>query len=269
MSTSSPRDSEAVYLPSAVWDRFSLVGRVAIVTGTSSGLGVTLATTLAEAGASVVLAARRIDRVVQLQEKLLADGHRAIAVETDIADEAACKRLVKAAMDEFGRVDVLVNNAGQGAVVPAHRQSPSEFRSIIEVNLMGTHWLSVAAAEVMTPGSAIVNISSILAMTTASTPQAAYAASKAGMLALTRDLAQEWTGRRGIRVNAIAPGFFATEMTDEHGAEEHLDDLIRRIPADRLGSPEDLSGAVLFLATDASAYVTGQTIVVDGGFLIT
>lgn len=268
MNTSS-HDSKAVNLPSALLDKFSLAGRVAIVTGTSSGLGVTIATTLAEAGASVVLAARRIDRVVQLQEKLQADGHRAMAVETDIADEDACKRLVQAAIDEFGHVDVLVNNAGRGAVVPAHKQPSDDFRSIIETNLMGTHWLSLAAAEVMPRGGSIINISSIMATTTASTPQAAYAASKAGIQAITRELAQEWTGRRGIRVNAVAPGFFTTEMTDEHGDRDHLDALIRRIPADRLGSPEDLSGIVLYLASDASSYVTGQTVVVDGGFLIT
>jgi NAD(P)-dependent dehydrogenase (short-subunit alcohol dehydrogenase family) len=254
-------------LPSRLLDRFNLAGRVAIVTGTSSGLGITIATTLAEAGASVVLAARRADRIAQLQEKLTADGYRALAVPADIADEAACQRLVDAATAEFGRLDILVNNAGIGSIGPAHRQSPADFRSIIEVNLLGTHWLSLAAANAMTEGGSVINISSVLALTTAGSPQAAYAASKAGLLALTRDLAQEWTGRRGIRVNAIVPGFFATEMTADHG--HHLDALIERIPAGRLGDPGDLAGAVLYLASDASAYVTGQMIVVDGGFVIT
>jgi NAD(P)-dependent dehydrogenase (short-subunit alcohol dehydrogenase family) len=113
----------------------------------------------------------------------------------------------------------------------------------------------------------VINISSVLALTTADSPQAAYAASKAGILALTRVLAQEWTGRRGIRVNAIAPGFFATEMTAGHS--QHLDQLTARIPAGRLGAPDDLSGAVVFLASEASSSVTGQMIVVDGGFVIT
>jgi NAD(P)-dependent dehydrogenase (short-subunit alcohol dehydrogenase family) len=248
-------------------DRFSLAGRVAIVTGTSSGLGVTIATALAEAGASVVLAARRADRICQLREKLVADGHQALAVETDITDEAACRRLVATAASEFGRLDVLVNNAGIGSIGPAHRQSAADFRSIIEVNLLGTHWLSMAAADAMPRGGSIINVSSVLALTTAGSPQAAYAASKAGLLALTRDLAQEWTGRRGIRVNALVPGFFATELTADHG--DHLDALIGRIPAGRLGDPDDLAGAAIYLASDASAYVTGQMIVVDGGFVIT
>ncbi|MGD0067501.1 MAG: SDR family oxidoreductase [Streptosporangiaceae bacterium] len=137
----------------------------------------------------------------------------------------------------------------------------------MDVNVNGTHWMSLAAADVMSTGGSIINISSVLALSTAGSPQAAYAASKAGILALTRDLAQEWTGRRGIRVNAIVPGFFATELTAGHRGD--MDALVGRIPAGRLGEPEDLSGAVLFLASDASAYVTGQMIVVDGGFVIT
>lgn len=267
MSESGQGQDPGASLPSRFLDRFSLAGRVAIITGTSSGLGITIATTLAEAGASVVLAARRADRIGQLQEKLVADGHRALAVETDVADEAACQRLVATATREFGRLDILVNNAGIGWIGPAHRQSPGDFRSIIETNLLGTHWLSLAGADAMTRGGSIINVSSVLALTTAGSPQAAYAASKAGLLALTRDLAQEWTGRRGIRVNAIVPGFFATEMTADHG--HHLDALIERIPAGRLGDPGDLAGAALYLASDASAYVTGQMIVVDGGFVIT
>jgi NAD(P)-dependent dehydrogenase (short-subunit alcohol dehydrogenase family) len=254
-------------LPDRLAAKFSLAGRTAIVTGTSSGLGVTIASILAEAGASVVLAARREERVQRLAGKLAAEGYQAIAVATDIADEAACRRLAAAAIAEFGTLDVLVNNAGIGAITPAHRQSARQFRSIIEVNLIGTHLMSLAAAEVMSRGASIVNVSSVLALTTAGSPQAAYAASKAGILALTRDLAQEWTGRRGIRVNAIVPGFFATDMTADYG--RHFEQLTARIPAGRLGEPDDLSGAVLYLASDASAYVTGQMIVIDGGFVVT
>jgi NAD(P)-dependent dehydrogenase (short-subunit alcohol dehydrogenase family) len=254
-------------LPARLAAKFSVAERVAIVTGTSSGLGTTIATTLAEAGATVVLAARRGPRISQFAEKLTAEGHRAIAVPTDIAAEADCRRLVDTAMTEFGQLDILVNNAGIGSITPAHRQSAADFRSIIEVNLMGTHWMSLAAADSMRPGGSIINVSSVLALTTAGSPQAAYAASKAGILALTRDLAQEWTGRRGIRVNAIVPGFFATELTADHG--EHLNQQLSRIPAGRLGRPEDLDGALLYLASDASSYVSGQMIVVDGGFVIT
>jgi NAD(P)-dependent dehydrogenase (short-subunit alcohol dehydrogenase family) len=249
------------------FDRFRLDGRVAVVTGTSSGLGVTMARALADVGAAVVLAARRTERIEKLAAELNAEGHRAVAVATDIADEHDCRRLAEAAVREFGRLDVLVNNAGIGAIVPAHRQWAAEFREILAVNVAGTHWMSLAAAEAMTGGGAIVNVSSVLALSTAGSPQAAYAASKAGILALTRDLAQEWTGRRGIRVNAIVPGFFATEMTQEHTG--HLDALVARIPAGRLGDADDLSGALVYLASDASRYVTGQTLVVDGGFVIT
>jgi NAD(P)-dependent dehydrogenase (short-subunit alcohol dehydrogenase family) len=266
-SDETPSGESSLALPARLAARFSLSGRVAIITGTSSGLGASMAATLAEAGASVVLAARRGPRVEQLAEKLVADGYPAIAVRADIAEEADCQRLAEAAMTAFGRLDVLVNNAGIGSIRPAHRQSSREFRSIIEVNLMGTHWMSLAAAGAMRAGGSIINISSVLALTTAGSPQAAYAASKAGILALTRDLAQEWTERRGIRVNAIVPGFFATELTAGHS--EHLDQQVSRIPAGRLGKPEDLDGALLYLASDASSYVTGQMIVVDGGFVIT
>ena len=248
---------------------FRLDGRVAVVTGTSSGLGVTMATALAEAGAAVVLAARRAERIEKLAAELTEAGHRASAVVTDIADERACRHLVEAAVREFGRLDVLVNNAGIGAIVPAHRQDAAQFREILAVNVAGTHWMSLAAADAMTGGGVIVNVSSVLALSTAQSPQAAYAASKAAILALTRDLAQEWTGRRGIRVNAIVPGFFATELTADHVAAGHFDALLERIPAGRLGEPGDLTGALLFLACDASSYVTGQTVVVDGGFVIT
>jgi NAD(P)-dependent dehydrogenase (short-subunit alcohol dehydrogenase family) len=253
----------------AMLDMFRLDERVAIVTGSSSGLGVTLARALAEAGAAVVLAARRVERIEKLAAELNAEGHRAVAVATDIADQSDCRRLVEAAVAEFGRLDVLVNNAGIGAIVPAHKQDAAQFREILAVNVAGTHWMSLAAAEAMKPGSAIVNISSVLALGTASSPQAAYAASKAAILALTRDLAQEWTGRRGIRVNAIVPGFFATEMTSDHVEAGHFDALLDRIPAGRLGDADDLAGALIYLASDASGYVTGQTVVVDGGFVIT
>jgi NAD(P)-dependent dehydrogenase (short-subunit alcohol dehydrogenase family) len=192
-----------------------------------------------------------------------------VAVATDIAEEQDCRRVAEAAVREFGRLDVLVNNAGIGAIVPAHRQPAAEFREILAVNVAGTHWMSLAAADAMTGGGVIINISSVLALTTAGSPQAAYAASKAAILALTRDLAQEWTGRRGIRVNAIVPGFVPTEFTSGHVAAGHFDALLHRIPAGRLGEPGDLVGALLYLASDASSYVTGQTIVVDGGFVIT
>jgi NAD(P)-dependent dehydrogenase (short-subunit alcohol dehydrogenase family) len=170
-------------------------------------------------------------------------------------------------MTEFGRVDVLVNNAGIGTAVPATRETVEQFQHVIDVNLSGCYWMAQACAKVMRPGSSIVNISSVLGLTTAGLPQAAYSASKAGLLGLTRDLAQQWTGRRGIRVNALAPGFFASEMTEQY-RPGYLDEQLHRVPIGRTGDPAELTAAVLFLASDAASYVTGQTLAVDGGLTI-
>jgi NAD(P)-dependent dehydrogenase (short-subunit alcohol dehydrogenase family) len=251
-----------------VLDRFRLDNKVALVTGASSGLGVAFAQALAEAGADVVLGARRVDKLNDTAELVRSAGRRALTVATDVADPADCQAMVDAAMAEFGRVDVLVNNAGIGTAVPATRETPEQFRGVIDVNLNGCYWMAQACGRVMQPGSSIINISSVLGLTTAGLPQAAYAASKAGLIGLTRDLAQQWTGRKGIRVNAIAPGFFVSEMTDQY-PEGYLDLMAQRIPAGRKGNPEELAAAVVFLASDAGGYVTGQTIAVDGGMTIT
>lgn len=251
-----------------VLDRFRLDGRVAIVTGASSGLGVAFAAALAEAGADVVLGARRAERLAETGAQVESTGRRALAVATDVSDPEACAALVEAAMEAFGRVDVLVNNAGVGTAVPATRETPDQFRSVIDLNLNGCYWMAQASAKVMDPGSSIVNISSVLGLTTAGLPQAAYSASKAGLLGLTRDLAQQWTGRRGIRVNALAPGYFSSEMTDELDTGYVDSRLIPRILHGRLGRAEELCAALIFLASEASSYVTGITLPVDGGMLI-
>ena len=189
-----------------VTDMFRLDGKVAVVTGASSGLGVAFAQGLAEAGADLALGARREDRLEDTAALVEATGRRALCVATDVADPDSCTNLVALAMEEFGRVDVLVNNAGIGTAVPATRETPEQFRQVIDVNLNGCYWMAQACGRVMQPGSSIINISSVLGLTTAGLPQAAYASSKAGLIGLTRDLAQQWTGRKGIRVNAIAPG---------------------------------------------------------------
>ena len=251
-----------------VLDMFRLDGKVAIVTGASSGLGVAFAQALAEAGADVVLGARRVERLEETKALVEAAGRRALAVRTDVSDPDDCQALVDAAMAEFGRVDVLVNNAGVGTAVPATHETPEQFRSVIDVNLNGCYWMAQACGRVMRPGSSIVNISSILGLTTAGLPQAAYAASKAGLIGLTRDLAQQWTGRKGIRVNALAPGFFASEMTDQY-PEGYLEKVNERVPAGRKGEAAELATALIFLASDAGGYVTGQTLPVDGGLTIT
>lgn len=252
----------------SVLDLFRLDGKVAIVTGASSGLGVAFAQALAEAGADVALGARRVERLAATGALVEEAGRRALAVQTDVADPDDCQRLVNETMAAFGRVDVLVNNAGVGTAVPATRESPEQFRSVIDVNLNGCYWMAQACGRVMKPGSSIVNISSVLGLTTAGLPQAAYAASKAGLIGLTRDLAQQWTGRKGIRVNALAPGFFASEMTDEY-PDGYLEAMNHRIPSGRKGEAAELAAALVFLASDAGGYVTGQTLAVDGGMTIT
>lgn len=248
-------------------DSFRLDGRVCLVTGASSGLGVAIARGLAEAGSDVVVGARRADRLAETVAAVEATGRRGLAVATDVADPADCTQIVQAAMTEFGRVDVLVNNAGVGTAVPATRETPEQFRQVIDVNLNGCYWMAQACGRVMQPGSSIINISSVLALTTAGLPQAAYAASKSGLLGLTRDLAQQWATRKGIRVNAIAPGFFPTEMTDQY-PPGYLNAMMQRVPLARTGDLMELAAAVVFLAGPAAGYITGQTLVVDGGVTI-
>ncbi|MEV6902749.1 glucose 1-dehydrogenase [Amycolatopsis sp. NPDC051372] len=248
-----------------VLDLFRLDGKVAVVTGASSGLGAGFTRALAEAGADVVLAARRTDRLAEVAESVRDLGRRAAVVAADVADPAACDALVQAALAEFGRIDVLVNNAGVGTAVPALRETPEEFRRVVDVNLNGVYWAAQACGRVMAAGSSIVNISSVLALIKSYAPQAAYSASKAGVLGLTRDLAQQWSGRRGIRVNAIAPGYFASEMTEDIPEDVLLPFVKQHSPLGRLGKQHELDAAVVFLAGDASSYITGTTLAVDGG----
>jgi NAD(P)-dependent dehydrogenase (short-subunit alcohol dehydrogenase family) len=251
-----------------ITDMYRLEGKVAIVTGASSGLGVAFAQALAEAGADVVLGARRVDRLAATAQLVRDAGRRVLTVPTDVADPTQCQALVDAAMAEFGRVDILVNNAGIGTAVPATRETPEQFREVIDINLNGCYWMAQACGRVMAPGSSIINISSVLGITTAGLPQAAYAASKAGLIGLTRDLANQWTGRKGIRVNAIAPGFFESEMTQQY-PPGYLDAMAARIPTGRKGDPRELAATVVFLASPAGGYITGQTLPVDGGLTIT
>jgi NAD(P)-dependent dehydrogenase (short-subunit alcohol dehydrogenase family) len=165
-------------------------------------------------------------------------------------------------------VDILVNNAGIGTAVPATRETPEQFRAVVDVNLNGAYWMAQACGRVMLPGSSMVNVGSVLGLTTAGLPQAAYAATKAAIIGLTRDLAQQWTARKGIRVNTLAPGFFDSEMTAQY-PDGYLDQMMWRVVAGRKGQPEELAAALVFLASDASSYVTGQTLAVDGGLTIT
>ena len=250
-----------------ILDRFRLDGRTAIVTGASSGLGVAFATALAEAGADVVVAARRADRLEATRAAVEATGRRALAVRTDVSLPEDCRRLVETAMEAFGHVGILVNNAGVAAEVPASREQPDEFRHIIDVNLNGCYWMAQECGRVMQPGSSIVNISSVLGITTAGLPQAAYSASKAGLIGLTRDLAQQWTGRKGIRVNALCPGPVNTPLLTELFATdpERAARRLVHVPMGRFAEASEIAAAVAFLASDDASFMTAATFLVDGG----
>jgi NAD(P)-dependent dehydrogenase (short-subunit alcohol dehydrogenase family) len=247
-----------------ILDRFRLDGKVAIVTGASSGLGVAFAKALAQAGADVVLAARRADRLGGTRRLVEDAGRKALVVPADVSRPEDAQGVVDAAVDEFDHVDVLVNNAGKGTAVPATRETPEQFREVIDINLNGCYWMAQACGRVMQPGSAIVNVASVAALISGGLPQAAYSSSKAGLIGLTRDLAVQWTGRKGIRVTAIAPGYFPSEMTDQF-PDGYLESQLPRLPAGRPGDPDELAAAVVFLASPAAGYVTGTTLVVDGG----
>ena len=244
---------------------FDLSGRVAIVTGASSGLGQRFTEVLHAAGASVVAVARRTD----LLEALATTSERILAVTADLAVSDDVETIVPAALERFGRLDILVNNAGFGSPAPAVDEPLDDFRRTLEVNLVAAFHLSrLAAVPMIGAGSgSIVNVSSILGLGAAwPIPDASYSSSKGGMIALTRDLACQWA-RRGVRVNALAPGYFPTEASAPMLADEASMRFIRTgCPMQRMGTPGELDGAILFLASLASTYMTGQTLTIDGGW---
>jgi NAD(P)-dependent dehydrogenase (short-subunit alcohol dehydrogenase family) len=256
----------------SVLDLFRLDGKVAIVTGASSGLGVGFAETLADAGADLVLGARRVDRLEEVKGKIEAMGRRCIAVATDVSKVEDCDNLVARAVAELGRVDVLVNNAGVGHAAPAHREDPKDFTRVLDINLVGAYYMAQSFGRACIEakhGGSIVNVSSALGLSGGDIPQVAYSASKAGMLGMTRDLAMQWSARRGIRVNALAPSFFSSELTDPLLADEvGVAKVLARTPLGRIGEPHELAGALLLLASDAGSYITGITLPVDGGWTL-
>ena len=246
---------------------FRLDGKVAVLTGASSGLGARFARVLDGLGASVVLAARRTDRL----EALAADlGDRVVPMTCDVSSDADCERLIADAIALGGHLDILVNNAGIGAPMAAEDEPIDGFRQIVDVNLSALFLLCQLAGRHMIERGhgVIVNLGSVLGQV-ASAPikQASYCASKGAVMNLTRELGVQWA-RKGVRVNALAPGWFESEMTELMFSDQSANDFMKRnCPMGREGHHHELDGALLFLCSDASSYMVGQTLTVDGGWV--
>lgn len=248
---------------------FDLAGRTAIVTGGGRGLGEYMARALADAGASVLVCSRKLDALESVCEDIRADGGTAVATVCDVSRPEDAARAVEQAVDQFGSIDILVNNSGTTWGAPPEEMPTDKFDRVMEVNVRGTFLMSQAAARSMIDqgrGGRIINIASILGLRGGRPgllEAAGYSASKGAVLALTRDLAGSWA-RHGITVNAIAPGWFPTRMSS--GVLDAVgEEMKSAIPLGRFGSPQDIQGAVLYLASEAGGFVTGQTLIVDGG----
>jgi len=248
---------------------FDLAGKAALVTGASSGLGVRFAEVLAENGAAVALVARRADRLAALKARIEKSGGRAVAIEADVRDRAAMLRAFDAAEKAFGTVTILINNAGIVHSGRAVELAEEEWRRVLATDLDAVfYWAQEAARRMLVAGAggSIVNIASVLGVTP-DKGVIAYATAKAGVIQLTKALALE-LAFKGIRVNAIAPGWITTEINREYLAGERGSAMKRQIPMGRFGEVEDLDGPLLLLASDAGRYMTGATIVADGGQLV-
>ncbi len=248
---------------------FDLTGRVALVTGASSGLGRQFAHTLAKAGAAVALGARRVDRLDQVAREIAAVGGRAIPVALDVTDPVSIQAALEKAAAELGPVAILINNAGIAATRALLEQSDAEWASVLETNLTGAMRVARATAQhigLHGRGGVIVNIASIAGLRAAA-QVAAYSASKAALISLTQSMALEFA-RFGIRVNALAPGYVETDLNRHFLESPAAQPILKRIPLRRFGEPSDLDGALLLLVSDAGRYMTGSVVVVDGGHSI-
>jgi NAD(P)-dependent dehydrogenase (short-subunit alcohol dehydrogenase family) len=248
-------------------DPFDLDNAVVVVTGASSGLGARFARVLSDAGATVVAAARRLDRLQALASEL----PNLVAVQADVGSIDDCERLISTTVERFGRIDVLVNNAGTSSQSPAESESIEDFRRQLDINLTGLFALcQQAGRQMLSVGrGSIVNIASIGGLVaTAPVLEAGYCASKGGVISLTRELAAQWASR-GVRVNAIAPGWFSTELTaGMFESDRGMRWVERNTPMRRAGAEHELDGALMFFASDASTYCTGQVLAIDGGWTI-
>ena len=250
-------------------DLFRLDGRTAVVTGGGRGLGLYMAEAISDAGANVVLCSRKLEPLVEVRDEIEARGGNALALACDVTKQEDVKKVVAEAEQAFGGVDVLVNNSGATWGAPPDEMPPEKFDQVIAVNVRGTFLMSQAVGRRMIErgaGGTIVNISSVAGLVGGHPDYmqtVGYNSSKGAIISMTRDLATSWA-RHNITVNAIAPGWFPTRMS---GAliEKFEEKMLDGIPLRRFGNPEDLKGVVVFLASPAASYITGQTIVVDGG----
>jgi len=245
---------------------FSLTGRVAIVTGASRGLGQTFARAMAEAGADLVITSRDSETLKPFQREIEGLGRKALALALDVRDYGSIQRMVQAAIAHFGKIDILVNNAGCNVRKPALEVTWDDWNLVLDTNLRGAFFVAQAVARYMTARKygRIINIGSVTCVA-GYAGLGPYGASRGGIKQLTMSLADDW-GIHGITVNCLAPGWFKTAQNSEmYEDQEWVKYLCDRIPLKRPGQPQDLEGAVVFLASDASAYITGQTLLVDGG----